>query len=250
MAGPSVTAVVDDETWVVEFTVRGSWGRPLWLTAFNLLNKCLAHHPAGLLLDLRGLLDPGAISAPLWLTAATHGLRMEPAVGVAACLPARTDLAVRLGGGIAGQLVPAFPTVPLARSFLTSHRPRMDRVRLHLPPDSAAAARARHMVTAVCEEWGMGSLVPRARLVVSELVVNAAEHAGTPIDVLISRRGQGTYLHLAVLDGSRDHPVIRAGAVDPLTERGYGLHIVDAAVRGWGALPTHHGKMVWALLKA
>jgi anti-sigma regulatory factor (Ser/Thr protein kinase) len=250
MAGPSVTAVVDDETWVVEFTVRGSWGRPLWLTAFNLLNKCLAHHPAGLLLDLRGLLDPGAISAPLWLTAATHGRRMEPAVGVAACLPSRTHLADRLGGVAAARLVPTFPTVPLARSFLASNRPRMDRVRLHLPPDTAAAARARYMVTAACEEWGMASLVPRARLVVSELVVNAAEHAGTTIDVLISRRNQGTCLHLAVLDGSPDHPAIRAETVDPLTERGYGLHIVDAAVQGWGTLPTRRGKMVWALLKA
>jgi anti-sigma regulatory factor (Ser/Thr protein kinase) len=249
MPGPVVTAVVDDESWLVELTVRGAWGRALWLSTFGLVNRCLANHPAGLLLDLRGLHDPGAISAPLWLTAASNGGRMEPAVRLAACLPDRTDLATRLGSAGARRLVPAFPTVGLARSFLNSRRPRMDPVRLHLPPDTAAAARARYMVTAACEEWGMGDLVPRARLVVSELVVNAAEHAGTPIDVLISRRG-GALLHLAVMDGHPALPEIRSDAAGPLTERGYGLRIVESAVDGWGALPTRNGKMVWASLKS
>jgi anti-sigma regulatory factor (Ser/Thr protein kinase) len=250
MSGPSVTALVDDETWVVEFTVRGVWERALWLTAFGLLNKCMSHHPAGLLLDLRDLHDPGAISAPLWLTAATHGERMEPPVRVAACLPARTDLSARLGSVAASRLVPAFPSIRLARSFLTSSRPRMDRVRLRLPPDLGAAARARHMVTAACEKWAMDPLATRARLVVSELVVNAAEHAGTPIDVLISRRDAGALLHLAVMDGSPVLPSIRLEMENPLTERGYGLRIVEAAVNGWGALPTRAGKIVWALLRS
>lgn len=249
MAGPAATAVVDDETWLVELTVCGAWGRALWLATFGLVNRCLDHHPAGLLLDLRDLRDPGAISAPLWLTAASNGERMDPPVRIAACLPERTDLAARLGSAGARRLVPAFPTVGLARSFLNSRRPRTDPVRVHLPPDTAAAARARYMVTAACEEWGMGDLVPRARLVVSELVVNATEHAGTPIEVLISRRGS-SLLHLAVTDGDPALPDIRPEASDPLTGRGYGLRIVDAAVDGWGALPTRTGKVVWAVLRA
>ncbi|PWK48738.1 hypothetical protein BC793_10582 [Actinoplanes xinjiangensis] len=250
MSGPSVTAMVDDETWVVEFTVRGVWERALWPVAFGLLNTCMSHHPAGLLLDLSGLHDPGAMSAPLWLTAAAHGERMEPAVRVAACLPDHSDLSARLSGAPAGRLVPAFPSVPLARSFLTGTRPRIDRVRLHLPPETAAAARARHMVSTACEQWGMAPLVTRARLVVSELVVNAAEHAGTPIEVLISRRDAGALLHLAVVDGSPVLPSIRREMENPLTERGYGLRIVDAAVNVWGALPTRAGKIVWALLRS
>lgn len=248
MPGSSVTAVVDDETWLVDFTVRGIWERPLWLDAVGLINKCLTHHPAGLLLDLRDLHDPGAISAPLWLTAATTGDRMEPPVRVAACLPPGTDLASRLGGHAARQLLPAFPTVGLARSFLTGHRPLLDQVRLHLPPATGAAAGARHVVTLACEEWGMGPLVARARLVVSELVLNAAEHAGTPIDVLISRRGRGAWLHLAVLDGSTELPAMRPEETSVFGDRGYGLRIVDAAVHTWGALPTRTGKMVWALI--
>lgn len=249
MPGPAVTAVVDDESWLVEFTVRGQWSRTLWRTTFGLLNDCLAHHPAGLLLDLRDLHDPGAISAPLWLTTATHGERMRPAVRVAACLPENTDLSVRLDSAAGRRLVPAFPTVRQARSFLAGSRPRMERVRLNLPPDTAAASQARHMVTAVCEEWGMRQLVPRARIVVSELVVNAAEHAGTPIAVLISRRNGGADLHLAVVDGEPVLPEIRPEVANPLTERGYGLRIVAAAVHGWGALPTRTGKMVWAILR-
>ncbi|MBM2616426.1 hypothetical protein JIG36_12745 [Actinoplanes sp. LDG1-06] len=33
-----------------------------------------------------------------------------------------------------------------------------------------------------------------------------------------------------------------------LGRRGYGLRIVDAAARVWGALPTPAGKVVWAVL--
>ncbi|WP_430782659.1 ATP-binding protein [Actinoplanes sp. G11-F43] len=248
MSGSSVAAVVDDETWVVDLTVRGTWERQLWLRTFGLINECLAHHPAGLLLDLRGLHDPGAISAPLWVTAATTGDRMDPPVRIAACPPPGTDLATRLDGHTARRLVPAFATVPLARSFLASRRPMLDRVRLHLPPTNGAAAGARHVVTLACEEWGMHPHLARARLVVSELVLNAAEHAGTPIDVLISRRGRGTWLHLAVIDGSTEPPRMRPEPVEVFGERGYGLRIVDAAVHTWGALPTRTGKMVWALI--
>ncbi|SDT49950.1 ATP-binding protein [Actinoplanes derwentensis] len=248
MPGSSVTAVADDETWVVEFTVHGTWERTLWQTAYHLLNQCLAQHPAGLLLDLRGLDDPGVISAQLWLTAATTGDRMEPPVRVAACLPPGTGLADRLDGVAARRVLPIFRTLPAARTHLAGQRHFPDQVRLRLPPESTAAAGARHVVTVACEQWGLDPLVARARLVISELVLNAAEHAGTPIDVLISRRSRGDRLHLAVLDGSAGLPEMRPEATTVFGERGYGLRIVDAAVQTWGALPTRTGKMVWALI--
>ncbi|GAA0470220.1 hypothetical protein Aca07nite_81350 [Actinoplanes capillaceus] len=252
MPVPSVTAVVDDESWLVELTVRGSWGRPLWLSAYQALHKCLAQHPAGVLLDLHGLDDPGASSAPLWLTAAAQGTRMDPTVRVAASLPVRTRLATRLDLPPAQGMLPVFATVPLARSFLADRRPLTGQMRLRLPPDPSAAVAARQVVSEACTGWGMPRLVPRARIVLSELVVNAAEHAGTPIDVLISRRGPDL-LHLVVVDGDPVLPPMPGGDEPPLetllTERGYGLRIVDAAAEAWGAMPTRTGKMVWALLR-
>ncbi|GGN71053.1 hypothetical protein GCM10010112_38020 [Actinoplanes lobatus] len=203
--------------------MRGSWGRPLWLSAYQALHKCLAQHPAGVLLDLRGLDDPGASSAPLWLTAAAQGTRMDPTVRVAASLPADTRLAARLGLPPAQDVLPVFATVQLARSFLASRRPLTSQMRLQLPPDPSAAPGARQVVSEACTGWGMPRLVPRARIVVSELVVNAAEHAGTPIDVLISRRGPDL-LHLVVVDGDPALPPMPGGDEPPLdtllTERG------------------------------
>lgn len=250
MTGPSITVVVQDEAWIVDVTVSGDWTQDLRLNVRATLAKCLAQHPAGLLLDLSGLTDPGARSAPLWLNAAMQGQKMDPPVRAAVCLPAGTDLGARLDRVVARRLVPVFRTVPLARSFLASHRLLLDHVRLHLPPDVSAAARARFMVTAACEEWGMPRLVPRARLVVSELVANAVEHAATPVDVLISRRGRGMFLHLAVVDRDPALPWLRKAGKEPFTQRGYGLGIVGAAAYLWGSMPTRTGKMVWALLRA
>ncbi|GAA4950913.1 ATP-binding protein [Actinoplanes utahensis] len=250
MTGPSITVVVQDEALIVDFTVHGVWDRDLRLEARAAIAKAMAQHPAGVLFDLRGLTDPGALSASTWLRTAMQGEQMDPPVRVAACLPADTRLAARLGMVVARRLTPVFPTVPLARSHLTSHRLLLDQVRLHLPPDVSAAARARFMVTAACEEWGMPRLVPRARLVASELVANAVEHAGTWIDVLISRRSRGAFLHLAVVDRDPVPPWFRGHRKDPITARGYGLMIVDTAAHTWGTVPTRVGKMVWAMLRA
>lgn len=250
MTGPSVTVVVQDESWIVDVTVCGVWNRELRSTVNAALDKAMAQHPAGVLFDLRALADPGAVSASTWLDVALQGEEMDPQVRVAVCLPTGTRLAARLDRVVARRMAPVFPTVRLARSHLASHRLLLDQVRLHLPPDVSAAARSRFMVTAACEEWGMPWLVPRARLVISELVSNAVEHAATPVDVLISRRGRGVFLHLAVVDEDPVLPCFRQSGEDPLTSRGYGLVIVEAAAHSWGTVPTRTGKMVWAMLRA
>lgn len=127
-----------------------------------------------------------------------------------------------------------------------------DRLRLPLPPEPASAVAARDAVTEACSRWGLTRLLRPARLVVSELVANAVEHAGTPIDVVISRLGTDgrvAGLHLAVYD--RDPRLPRQpppGDPGPLDQRGLGLHVVDAAAHAWGARPARGGKMVWAAL--
>ncbi|GAA0503277.1 hypothetical protein Ade02nite_36100 [Paractinoplanes deccanensis] len=239
----AVTAVLDHDTGIIEMAVRGRWNRQVWLESYRMINKCLAGHPAGLVLDLSAFEDPRGASTSLWLTAAAQGERMEPPVPVVACM-ASPQLAVGL------RHMPGYASIRSARTAITSHRTTTSQVRLQLHPRPSSAATARQLVTAACEEWGMPLLLPRARLVATELVGNAVVHAGTPIDVVISHRGQvrrpvtrrSPYLHLAVYDRSPRMPATGDG-------RGHGMRIITAAVQGWGALPTREGKVVWAMLR-
>jgi anti-sigma regulatory factor (Ser/Thr protein kinase)/anti-anti-sigma regulatory factor len=114
-----------------------------------------------------------------------------------------------------------------------------------------APARARAFVRDACVTWHIDELASRAALVMSELVTNAVEHAGTEMVVTASQ--PHSYLHLAVRDGSRAAPV--PSQVDPhkgpsTVERGRGLHLVDVHATAWGSMPTERGKLVWATLRA
>ena len=261
--GLSVSAVMDHENGVIEVSVEGRWGRRSRLTESHLavsrtVRKCLAEHPAGLILALDRLQDLRAASAPLWLTTAAQGREMEPWVPVVACLSPGTPLAGRIGRLDPRGNLPVFPSARLAMTSITSHRPQTSQVRLHLQPRLRAAATARQLVTAACEEWHMPLVLPRARLVVSELVANAVEHAGTPIDVVVSHRGpvhrttprgSSPRLHLAVYDRDPRMPQPQPVIGQPPGARGRGLRIVSVATESWGVLPTRDGKVVWAMLR-
>jgi hypothetical protein len=84
-----------------------------------------------------------------------------------------------------------------------------------------------------------------AGLVATELVGNAVRHAGTPIDLVITRTRW--HLHLAV----RDYAAQRARLVGSNGENepgGRGLLIVEAFTTSWGCTPTRDGKVTWATL--
>ncbi|GAA4938721.1 ATP-binding protein [Actinoplanes utahensis] len=254
----SVLAVIDADTAVIEFSVWGDWDRRLSAQARVVLDKCLAEHPTGLIIDLHRLHDPHAVSAPLWLTACAKAAAMQPPAAVAVCLPASAPLARRLRRLGARDWLVLYASVPQARAVLSGRHPLADRLRLALPPDPAAAIQARSLVTDACTGWGLGHLCERARLVISELVVNAAEHAGTDIEVIASSRGRtasngAAALHLAVYDGDQTLPRVPDPVTGPLgaslTDRGLGLRIVGAAASAWGALPARGGKLVWAIIR-
>lgn len=252
----SVLAVIDADTAVIEISVWGGWDRRRSAQARTVLDKCLAEHPAAMIVDLHDLSDPPAVSAPLWLTVCAQGAAMEPPVAIAVCVSSRMPLARRLRRLGARDWLVLHATVPQARAVLTGRRTLPDRLHLVLPPDPAAADQARILVTEACAGWGVGHLNQRARLVISELVVNAAEHAGTDIEVFVSSRGAGAgaAVHLAVYDGETALPRVRDPVPGPLgpslSGRGLGLRIVDAAASSWGALPAHGGKLVWAIVRS
>jgi anti-sigma regulatory factor (Ser/Thr protein kinase) len=128
----------------------------------------------------------------------------------------------------------------------SGHRPLI----VHLPAEPESPSIARNLVGEACCLWDRAHLLHPARLVVSELVTNAVDHARSEITVVVSRHGDG--LHLAVADAVPDLPVVLPLAPPrpdrPLDERGRGLRTVRATATEWGAAATPTGKVVWATL--
>jgi anti-sigma regulatory factor (Ser/Thr protein kinase) len=85
-----------------------------------------------------------------------------------------------------------------------------------------------------------------AELLVSELVTNAAVHAGTPVDVVVSVLG-GTTLEVEVSDGSVGRPTNRRRT--QLSSSGRGLPLIDALSDCRGLRASAGGKTVWFQLR-
>ncbi|OJF15001.1 ATP-binding protein [Couchioplanes caeruleus] len=252
-----LTVSADIETETVVMAVHGNWDRRLGAEAHRILNKCMSEHPGTLIVDLQGMYDPHAASLTAWLTACRVGQAMDPSVRVLVCVSTDTVLADRLRRIGAPRYLPVCENVDQAWADATGPPSLACRRRLVLPPEVEAAGAARALITEVCTAWEKPTLLHRGRLVISEMVANAALHARTPMTVLISRRGAG--IHLVVADGDPRLPRPPAPRATPAhlplpedlpTEPsgGRGLQLVDAAATVWGSLPTRDGKMVWATL--
>ena len=251
---PGVTITVDAaavDAAVTLLTVRGPWDDQLRYNASATLRRCFTEHPDGVIVDLSGLLDPDSRSAPTWTTARTVAAGLRPPVHLALCVPPELPLADRMQGLGAGRFLPVYAKVGQARVALAARIPGADRLTLTLQPDTDAPSAARNLVSDACLSWGLTSLLHPSRLVMSELVTNAVEHAGTGIRVVVTRRGPG--LHLAVADGDPRLPQLLRPAWPradrPLDERGSGLRAVHATAALWGTLPADGGKVVWATIQ-
>jgi hypothetical protein len=248
---PADATVTSDEYGaMLVVAVHGSWNEHS-LTRLNaVVRKCLAEHPSAIVLDLNRLDDPAAGSSSLWLTLARAAQSMQPPVRLAVCVPPGTSLAARLDRSGATRFVPISATVAQARAAVTAGSPVPEYRRLTLPPQPDSAAQARALVADACRSWDLPQLVFTGRLVMSELVANAVEHAGTDLLVSVARRGTGLYL--AVRDGSLALPRLlepcRGARPD---RRGQGLRLIDEVATGWGAMRTHDGtgKVVWASIQ-
>jgi hypothetical protein len=240
----SVVTALDEETSVLEVAVRGQWSVELWLLAHRTLRKEFAEHPAGLLLDLRELTDPKGESAIFWFTARARGNSLRPPMPVVVCLHRGTPLA----DALSRLPVHHFETTAEAHAALADQLLWPGLLRLRLPPEPTSAAVARRAATEACERWDLAQLADRARLVVSELVVNAAEHAGTRIDVTLAKVAAS--LHVGVRDLSQARPrVLPFEPGGEVNSRGQGLRLVEAAAYRWGIAPSRIGKTVWAVLR-
>lgn len=128
--------------------------------------------------------------------------------------------------------------------------PALDRFSLELDPVPTAPRQARQLVSRSLARWQAPELVGPAWSVITELVANAVIHAGSPITASISRldRDHGA-VRLAVRDENDGLPVLIAPTQAP-TDGGHGIWIVENISQGWGTVPLHPGKIVWAVLDA
>lgn len=115
-----------------------------------------------------------------------------------------------------------------------------------LPADDRSPRRARAAVAEHCDTWGLRRVSEDAALIVSELVANAARHAGTGIHLTV--RGLTEVLRLEVSDGCT--APLRYPAPTLLAEGGRGLLLVDALASHHGVVGRVDGKTVWAELDA
>ncbi|MEO6144199.1 MAG: ATP-binding protein [Dermatophilaceae bacterium] len=206
------------------------------------IELALAKTPRGVVCDLTTVLEgaqPGDIDL---LAKAGRHVHDWPGIPVAvAC--ADPQVGDSLGADALGAHLIVTTTILQALSaVLRTPTPAVEW--LHLAPHPTAPRAARDFVTRTLLGWGLGSAIPTASLVVSELVTNSTVYAGTKIELSIA--WDGPAVRLTVRDGGTGRP---RQQIAGLGLHGRGLTIVSGLSRGFGFLPTDDGgKVVWAVL--
>ena len=117
---------------------------------------------------------------------------------------------------------------------------------LSVPTTPAAATKVRHEAVDAIAGWNAGlstEVMHTAELVISELVTNAVQYAGTASVSLSVCLGE-VVLRIEVCDGS---PVLpQPDLPDADSEGGRGLFLVAALADRYGADPVKGGKRCWA----
>ena len=208
------------------------------------IRLALAEGPHGLVCDLSAAFNgarPGAMEV---LATAGRHVREWPGVPVAVASPdPRVREALR-----AQPLGRHLIVTPSLFSAVTAVRaaPALDVRTKLLRPHPTAPRAARQFVTRTLLDWRLGRVLPFATLVISELVSNSADDAGSDID--LSMAWDQDALRLTV----RDHgPALPGQRPVPLDLVGRRLTLITGLSRAFGVLPTADGgKLVWAVLDA
>jgi serine phosphatase RsbU (regulator of sigma subunit)/anti-sigma regulatory factor (Ser/Thr protein kinase) len=126
--------------------------------------------------------------------------------------------------------------------FVAAHPTQTQKAAITLSPTLEAARAARQFARKTTAEWGLDELTDPVLQIVSELVTNAVEHAGTPMELRMRRRPGSLLLEVADGNGRLARPT----PTDKTDERHRGLMIVQTLSERWGVRPTGNGKVVWA----
>jgi anti-sigma regulatory factor (Ser/Thr protein kinase) len=114
-------------------------------------------------------------------------------------------------------------------------------VKAAYPAELRSAAEARRFTERTLRAWDCEVLVESARLLVSELIVNAVLHANT--EARLTLRFDGEVLRVEVGDGSTAVP--KRQDYSPTATTGRGLMILEAVADEWGVDIGADSKTVW-----
>jgi anti-anti-sigma regulatory factor len=238
---------IDLDRSVVAVEIRGTLTLESVPIVRQALLKAFTQQPDAVIADLAGMrADSRSVLSVFPTAIQIHGL---PSVPLAICAAA-PELTRLFGGGILGD-IPVYPTYEDALAAITAAAIRAPRrIRTRLAPTVDAPARARNIVVNACHDWAVPTITEPATLVVSELIANAVQHAGTDIDLTVTLRAD--YLHIRVRDSSPQPVRPPSGDLlgTPRSTHGRGLKLVDVYATGWGCNATGEGKIVWATLRA
>jgi anti-sigma regulatory factor (Ser/Thr protein kinase) len=208
------------------------------------IQLALAEGPRGVVCDLTAVPEGAEPAAVELLATAGRHVRAWPGIPVAVACPDQQVRQSLAGHPLGAHLIVTDSMLPAVAAVLAT--PSTQVRCLRLAPLRTSPHVARHFVTPILLDWGLSQLVPAAALVVSELVTNSTMHAGTDIDLSLSRNVDA--LRVTVRDNSPRLPRRRATR---LGEHGRGLTIVTGLSDAFGVRPTADGgKLVWAVLNA
>lgn len=200
--------------------------------------KVMAEAPYAIILDLSGLDDVEEASVSVF-----------PALGHQAAAAADGELILAAAcpttRAVLRRSAPLFVRMfdTRAQAMEAALRaPARRRVTRQLPADPHAGRTARRVLEEVCSRWRLDPLLDSAQMIVTELVTNAVQYVGEPIELCVTVRQQ--VLRIAVSDRSRVLPVLPGvGTESPSAG---GLRLVGYLASRCGVIPTVWGKTVWA----
>lgn len=232
---------------------RGRWDRDLRVDLSQGLRKCLAEGPRAILVDLAELEDPDGRCVTVLLTGYHAATENTPPVRLLIC-QASGPVARRLRQTGLSQRIATFDSMAEARRAVDDSVPLPASRQLELRTEHPSPALARNLVTECCAQWQLDYLIRPARMVVSELALNAVTHASSGGRFVVTVTLRHPLLHIAVRDldpGLPQLPPRGRYGYDPhrplAPDRG-GLRLVAAYADAWGAMPCRVGKVVWGTL--
>ncbi|WP_405536133.1 MEKHLA domain-containing protein [Streptomyces sp. NBC_00075] len=121
----------------------------------------------------------------------------------------------------------------------------LDTARTELPATASAVSVGRAFLSEALAAWDCLQQTDDARLLVSEILTNAVQHAQGPL--VLHLRRTVTELAVEISDLSPHLPQPRLAAHDE--ESGRGLILVDTLADSWGVRPDERGKTTWFTLR-
>ena len=114
---------------------------------------------------------------------------------------------------------------------------------IHLAATSTAPRAAREFLREALGTQDLDGLGDLSELLTTELVANVVDHVGGKANFTLELSVSGTWLRIAVVDGSAIRPVIQELSHD--RPRGRGIRMVEAIADRWGVEDENGGKRVW-----